>query len=303
VVALRLRIRQALDEAGFRLGRDVPVAVFMYHSVTPDAEMDWGPWKYSVTPETFERQLARITDQYDVRPLADIVISCQAGSPPTRPTAAITFDDGFRDNLTAALPILERYDAPATVYVAGKYLDGKAPYEYRLATALQSASRVAVDAAGTRIERSLTDEQSRREAYEKLRRELKFARSDVRETAVTAIDGEGTGPAMLTSDTLRDLAASSLVDIGAHGYEHVPLTALDGDALGTDLDRAKSTLEAVLSEPVTLFSYPYGDHSDAVVQAVERAGFESAVTTVPRRVPASRFRASPYRIPRYDGAA
>jgi len=281
----------------------MPVAVFMYHSVHPDAETDWGPWAYGVTPETFERQLARITDRYDVRPLGDIVAACRAGSPPEQPTAALTFDDGFRDNLTEALPILERYDAPATVYVAGKYLDGRAPYEYRLTAAIQSASRVAVDADGTRIERDLTDEQSRREAYEDLRSELKFARSDTREAAVDAIDGDASAvPTMLTSAELRDLAASPLVDIGAHGYEHVPLTMLDGDALQTDLDRSKSALETALSESVTQFSYPYGDHSGAVARAVEDAEFESAVTTVPRRVPVSRLAASTYHLPRYDGA-
>ena len=302
-MALRRRIRQAVDEATFGLGRQVPVAVFMYHSVHPDAGTGWGPWAYAVTPETFERHLDWITDRYDVRPLTDIVASCRAGSPPTEPTAAITFDDGFRDNLTEALPLLERYDVPATVYVAGTYLDGQSPYEYRLAAKLRDASRVAVDVDGRRVDRELTDDESRRAAYEELRRDLKFERRDTRERVVSAVDGVAeSAPAMLTSAELRDLAASPLVDIGAHGYEHVPLSRLDEGPLREDIARSQSTLEAALGESVALFSYPYGNLSERVTTAVRAAGFEAAVTTVPRRLPASRVAESRFELPRYDGA-
>lgn len=295
------KITRAIDEVRFQLGCNVPVTVLMYHSVHPHGKMDWGPWRYAVTPKTFEEQLSAITERYEVRPLEDIVTACRDGNPPSRPTTAITFDDGFRDNLTKALPLLKQYDAPATVYVAGKYLNGQAPFEYRLASALQSASQVSINVGESRIEQTLTDEQSRRTAYEEIYHELKFARSGTREAAVDAIDS-GTVPSMLTNAELTELADDPLIDIGAHGYEHVPLTMLDETELRSNLEKVKSMLESVLNHPVTQFSYPYGDHSNAVARVVEDVGFETAVTTVARRLPAARFGASPYRIPRYDGS-
>lgn len=275
----------------------------MYHSVHPDAEKEWGPWQYAVTPETFERQLAYITTEYDVSSLSDLLESCLAGSPPTEPTAAITFDDGYQDNLTEALPLLERYGAPATVFVAGKYLDGTSPYEYRLAAKLQSATEVSVSIGDVTVNQCLTDDEVRRDAYERLRSTLKFERSDTRDAVIARIDGTTTAaPTMLCGEELRQLGVHPLVEIGAHGYEHVPLTALDGDALTSDIRRSKTELERYVDQDIEQFSYPYGACSEAVVEAVEQVGFQSAVTTVPRRVRAADITDSRFRIPRLDGA-
>ncbi|MBV0923117.1 polysaccharide deacetylase family protein [Halomicroarcula limicola] len=275
----------------------------MYHSVHPGAEKEWGPWQYAVTPETFERQLAYITTEYDVSSLSDLLESCLAGSPPAEPTAVITFDDGYRDNLTEALPLLERYEAPATVFVAGKYLDGMSPYEYRLAAKLQSATGVAVSIGGETVDQPLTDDESRHDAYERLRATLKFERSDVRDAVIARIDGTTTAaPAMLSGNELRRLDTHRLIEIGAHGYEHVPLTSLDEDALTSDVLRSKTELERYLDRDIEQFSYPYGACSEAVAEAVERAGFRSAVTTVPRRISAAAVSGSRFRIPRLDGA-
>lgn len=292
-----------LDAVRFRLGRQVPVAVFMYHSVHPAADRSFGPWEYAVTPSEFERQLSRITDAYDVTPLDELVAACRAGDPPTEPTAAITFDDGFRDNLTEALPVLERYGVPATVFVAGTYLDGHAPYEYRLAAKLSTATSVSATVGGTTVDRALESRTDRREAYEVLRQELKFERSDVREAALDDIGGTADGvPPMLTDGQLRELADSPLITVGAHGYEHVPMTVFDEAALARDVTRSRSTLESCLDGPVSLFSYPYGDYDRTVVDAVKGDGFAAAVTTVPRRLPASRLTESRLRIPRLDGS-
>jgi len=297
------RLSRGFDAISFRLGRQVPVVVFIYHSVHPDAQEGFGPWEYAVTPSRFERQVDAITDRYAVRPLGELVAAGRDGSVPTEPTAAVTFDDGFRDNLTEALPILDRYGAPATVFVAGKYLDGPPPYEYRLAAKISSTDHVTTTVGDTTVDRALRSRADRREAYEAIRRELKFERSDVRETVLEDIAGTTDGvPVMLTGEELRDLADSSLITVGAHGYEHVPLTAFDEAALARDVSQSRSTVESCLGSPVALFSYPYGAHDETVVGAVREAGFTAAVTTVPHRLPASRLVGSRFRIPRLDGS-
>lgn len=294
---------QRIDAVSFALGRKVPIVVFMFHSIHPDAADDFGPWRYAVTPDRFAQQVGEISDSYDVQPFSDIVAACQRGDLPTEPTAAITFDDGFRDNLTEALPVLERYEAPATVFVAGKHLDGPAPYEYRLAAKLTTGSSVAVTVGGTRIERTLRADGDRREAYEAIRRELKFERSEVREDALERVRGDATDvPAMLTAAELQELAGSPLVEIGAHGYEHVPMTTFDEAALARDVRRSRSALESHLDGSLALFSYPYGDYDDTVVEVIKGADFEAAVTTVPRRIPSNRLVDVRFRIPRLDGA-
>jgi peptidoglycan/xylan/chitin deacetylase (PgdA/CDA1 family) len=276
----------------------------MYHSVHPDAPSGWGPGRYAVRPDEFGRHLDQINDRYDVQPLSAIVEDCLAGSPPDIPTAAITFDDGFRDNLTEALPRLQRRGIPATVFVAGRYLDGEPPYEYRLAAALERADSVSVSVEGTVIERQLSDVMARRKTYDHLTSILKFKRAAARDAAVDSIDADPTpSVSMLSADQLRELASSPLVEVGGHGYEHVPFTALSMDEIRTDIERCRRTVEGVIGTEIEHFSYPYGAVDRRAVGAVEAAGFRSAVATTSRRLPSGTVAARRFRLPRIDGTS
>jgi peptidoglycan/xylan/chitin deacetylase (PgdA/CDA1 family) len=270
--------------------------------VTPAASDRWGPWEYAVTPSQLDNQLATLRSAYDIRALSDILTAVMAGDPPTEPTAAITFDDGFRDTLTNAVPILERHGVPATVYVATEFLDGPPPYEYRLAAALEAATHLEVTVGDLNVDRQLHDEQSHKEAYATLRQATKFASPAMRQTLLEAVSAPATCDcAMLTTDELQTLADHQHIEIGGHSHEHVPLTALDADSQRSTIRRCKERLEEILDEPVTLFSYPYGDRSPAVERAVETAAFDSAVTTKPVRCTADTIRKKPFAIPRLPG--
>lgn len=310
------RARRVANAAEFRVRGHQPVTIFMYHRVTPEATREWGPWRYAITPGTFERQVARFAERYDVRHLSDVVSSCVAGDSPDEPTAVITFDDGYRDNLTEALPVLERHDASATVFVSGRFLDGTAPYEYRLAAALESASSIslaldsAADGGAGTVDEPRADRRSRQRAYDRIHSVLKFERASVRDEIVRSVTDEAASTVhelesvtpMLTPEELREIDEHPLMEVGAHGDEHVPLTTLSTEEARADAARSKTKLEDVLDRSVTQFSYPYGAHSDAVVEAVADAGFTTAVTTKPRRIPASEVDRRRLRLPRLDGS-
>jgi peptidoglycan/xylan/chitin deacetylase (PgdA/CDA1 family) len=91
--------------------------ILAYHSVDDRPEYRW-----SLAPEAFEAQMAALAARgARVVPLAEIVRRLRAGEPLAGATA-ITFDDGYRDNLEVALPILERYGFPATVFICPERL-------------------------------------------------------------------------------------------------------------------------------------------------------------------------------------
>lgn len=87
------------------------VVVLMYHSIGHPE------WKLAVTPEMFERQMKYLAKNGLAVPLADIVSYARGEKKLFAHAVAVTFDDGYRDALTTALPILERYRIPATVFV------------------------------------------------------------------------------------------------------------------------------------------------------------------------------------------
>jgi peptidoglycan/xylan/chitin deacetylase (PgdA/CDA1 family) len=91
----------------------------MYHRVTRLPDYD----QLTVTPERFEEQIAALKARWRVVSLAQAVSELEAGGPPA-PTAVVTFDDGYRDNLINALPVLRRHAVPATIFVTAGFSDG-----------------------------------------------------------------------------------------------------------------------------------------------------------------------------------
>lgn len=87
------------------------VIVLMYHAI------DRSGWKLSVTPEEFERQMSHLARKGWAVPLANVVSYAKEEKKLPAHAVAVTFDDGYRDLLTTVLPILERHNIHATVFV------------------------------------------------------------------------------------------------------------------------------------------------------------------------------------------
>jgi peptidoglycan/xylan/chitin deacetylase (PgdA/CDA1 family) len=95
-------------------------SVLVYHTISSRAEAL--PGDIDVTPEAFVRQLDWLACWRSVVPLIETLNPNNGRYP-----VAITFDDGFRDNLTVAVPLLEKYSMPATVFVTAGFV-GKDDY-------------------------------------------------------------------------------------------------------------------------------------------------------------------------------
>jgi peptidoglycan/xylan/chitin deacetylase (PgdA/CDA1 family) len=86
-------------------------------------------------------------------------------------------------------------------------------------------------------------------------------------------------PRYMTAAQVRQMDADGMV-IGSHTVHHVDLAAIPVQMARTEIDSGKATLEKVLGHPVLDFAYPYGGFNPAVVQLVQAAGFQDAVTTL-----------------------
>ena len=80
----------------------------------------------------------------------------------------------------------------------------------------------------------------------------------------------------LTTTQLIELAGNGLVTVGAHGYEHRPLTEMTPEDAERDLRRSRELLQEILQRDVATMSYPFGLVNQATRDAAERAGFTSA---------------------------
>src|SRR3989339_1110248 len=94
--------------------------ILMYHRIVPTRVVttELEPGMY-VTAETFARHIAFLAKHFTIVPLADL-FSVQ--SEPGKPRCAITFDDGWHDFLLHAFLVLERFQAPSTVFLPTNFI-------------------------------------------------------------------------------------------------------------------------------------------------------------------------------------
>lgn len=298
--AARLRVRRR------RLGRSGPVVTaFVFHRITESTPPSWGPWRYAISREAFEARVRRLAEAYDVVDLDRLLGSVRGTATLPDRAAVLTVDDGYRDFLTRAVPVLERYGVPATLYVSTGLLGSRVgPVSFRIATALRARDPGSVDLSGVDLDVPDRLPADRRRAFEAVYRTAKGATPAAREELLSALsDGEeGGSTPMLSREDVRSLGGHDLVAIGAHGHEHRPLPSMSPGGIREDVRTSAEVLREVLGEPVRHFSYPYGARDDVVAEVVAEAGFETAATTETDVTPVADLGARRYAIPRVDGA-
>ena len=108
-------------------------AIFIvYHSINAYSE-DRIRIPNIVTPAIFESQIRYLSSMVSIIPLKEYLAHVKEGKPLLKKCAIITFDDGYKDNLTIASPILQKYGVPATFFIATGYIGtNKIKWEDRL---------------------------------------------------------------------------------------------------------------------------------------------------------------------------
>lgn len=238
-------------------------------------------------PVRFDQLMRFIAGNFAVLPLPEAVDRLQNGNLPRR-ACCITFDDGYADNLTIALPILEKYRLPATVFVATGYLDGGRMFNDAVidAIALSRKDQLDLRKLDLGLYRLGTNEE-KLAAVSAILNRIKFSPPELRDQHVAGIlEAAACGPLptdiMLTSRQVKELAKRG-VEIGGHTVAHTILTTLDNERALEEIKIGKQQLEAITGKPVTSFAYPNGkpvrDYAEHHVPLVKAAGFKRAVST------------------------
>lgn len=260
------------------------LTILMFHRVLPAPDA-LRPGE--AVAAVFDRQMAFLASHFSVLPLAQAVGSMRRGALPRR-ACCITFDDGYADNLTVALPILERYRLPATVFVATGYLDGGRMFNDAVIDAVARAAGPTLNLQGMGLGHyPLRTIEERRAAVSAVLEHLKYQPPAEREAGVASLirlAGCGALPTdtMLTSEQLLELSRRG-VEIGGHTVAHTILSTLDDDQARQEMALGKQQLEAIVGKPVSTFAYPNGrphrDYSARHAAIAREVGFELAVTT------------------------
>lgn len=262
--------------------------VLTYHRIgDPASSTDYGPI-FAATAEALAKTLRALANSHKIVSMAEVVALAESGCAVEEPTALVTFDDGYRDNLTEALPVLRDLKIPATFFLTPGFLEGgRIPWWDRIARIVRR-SRVATLTLDhpVPIVVNLRDTPPDQAVFEVVRayrdnrvddEEAYFAELEERAGVHLDVDEAARG-LFLSWDDVRTVADSG-IDIGAHGQTHRRLSWLSEAEQRHELEHSRAVLQSHLNREITALAYPYGwpGAFDATTERLAReAGYRVA---------------------------
>jgi len=257
---------------GWRRATGAPgrAIVLMYHRVSDEPDY----LGMAVAPGVFAKQLDVLRTRTRVVALGELVARLKDAGPLAEDMAAITFDDGYQDNLDQALPLLRRYGLPATVFVSTGFVDGTAhPTGERLRAVCEALWRAKTPASAwtgdapvdLKVRAALACPGSL-ETLIQLRQALKTIPATDGERILASLEAMAGGTTasrglILDWDGVRALADAG-IEIGSHAVSHAVLSRLDVGAANDEIHASKQRLEREIGRPVAGFAFPNGRRGD-----------------------------------------
>lgn len=257
--------------------------VLTYHRVRPERDA-LIPGMCDVA--RFRSQLGVMKRWFNVLPLAEAVQRSAEGTLPPR-TVCITFDDGYRDNVDIALPMLRDAGLHATFFIATGYLNDGVMWNDQVIHAVRHRAVGPWDLGDIGLgEREVTDMASRRTLFGEVITRLKHDEPAARAAAAQRLYDDSEGPRerlMMTDDELVKLHQAGMA-IGGHTVSHPILTRLSAADARAELAGGREHLASLTGAQIDLFAYPNGkadaDYDASHAALAEEVGFDAALSTV-----------------------
>lgn len=279
------------------------LSIVTFHRVLPEPLFTQYPIpSIAVTPEELDHVLGVFQEHYTPGPLIDVATRYESGERPAKPFLAVTFDDGQRDNLTYAHPVLTARGIAATFFVVAQAAErNETLWHDRVAFALVGIEPHKLARVGP-----LLDQLSvARDADDLPNVALAAAKAltpEARGAWVAKLEQLTGGPArpdwdgIMSWPELRTLKEAGH-EIGSHSSSHALLPQVADTDLHAEIAGSRRVIAENLGGDVSTFCYPNGDHDGRVVDAVARAGYRFAVTT---RYGLNRHDSAPLTLKRCD---
>ena len=267
-----------------RTHRPDRLSVMVFHRVRPAPDLF-----LSGDPDVgqFASIMGLVRDHFSPLSLAEGLRRLDEGTLPQR-AVCVTFDDGYADNLTVALPVLKQLEIPVTVFIASGYLDGRLMWNDRLAEAIRRLPGDEVDLNEYRFGvHALGDPRERAKLLRDLLGLLKYCPPEFRDVIaddLAARYAPHLPSPMLTRAQVRELHAQG-VEIGGHTVTHPILARTAEREAYREIAENKEDLEGLLGERLHFFAYPNGkpilDFGQQHARMVKEIGYRAALSTAP----------------------
>lgn len=266
------------------------LTMVMYHGIIKDP-LVVGDWCF-VDEHSFRLQMEYFKRYFEIVSLSEGVRRMGRGEI-KRPTAVITFDDGYQNNFDVAFPILWEERIPATVFLTTGLINTDDTVWYgRINLALSKTQRTHIEWNGFKFDLSRSGLKAIASAA--IQESLKKLEHPKLMTAIRRIALElGDDPdcsiamdspfRMLDKKAIGEMAASGLIEFGAHTHHHSILSHLPDGERENEIRQSTDAVCELTGQPCKYFAYPNGraeDYDSKTIQDLKTCGVQIAVTTI-----------------------
>ncbi|MBI3238991.1 MAG: polysaccharide deacetylase family protein [Flavobacteriia bacterium] len=275
VKGIRLRLKWALlsavDLLGFPLkleGREGEVQILCFHGVCADTD-EFINGRFHKESE-FRDLLTELKQRFHIISLDDFLANRLN---PDKLNILLTFDDGYRNNLTLVLPIIEESGCPITIFVTGRT-------DLPLWTDLVDLAAAYPSESGTILNELLVI--SGLKTSKELKAWLPLQPTEVvlevnrklNELPELFLDNTRVFWELLSDNDLRLLQTRPLVSLANHGANHLSFVTLTEDQMAQEINEVQTRLNNIGSAYSSVFAYPYGHHDEVTIARLNELGIE-----------------------------
>lgn len=257
------------------------IKIFLFHRVSPKKDPLWAP----IPPEQFDSIIDYIAKNHTVVSLENHIIFSKELKPSSKKIAAIVFDDGYKDFLEYALPILKKHNCPASMYVVSDCVTTQVPpwtyiLDYHFSNSKKLELKLNFDFLPENLHVQKFNNQDEKLKFAKdFKLQLKMIPNSQRvalfEQTISSLDDVSIPKnLMLNWDELLQIKNEG-VEIGSHSMTHPLLAKLENESdLINEIKGSALIIEKMLGKFPLALSYPIGSYNETTKRIAKEAGYK-----------------------------
>lgn len=255
-------------------------SIFLFHRVSPQRDKLWDP----LSPERFDEILKYLKSKFEIHQV-DNLLANNIPAKSKKPLASIVFDDGYKDYIEYALPILKNHNLSASMYVVTDCVDREIPpWTYVLDNALANTKKNKIEIDSSLLPDKLKYTSWKNEAEKisfakKLKPFLKTVSNSTRENIYKQViksidDVQLPQNLMMNWNEINEIKTAGTI-IGSHTATHPLLAKIETESeIENELKLSSDKIKVHTSELPQTISYPIGSFDERVKAIAKKAGYK-----------------------------
>ena len=217
-----------------------------------------------------EEILIKLKEDYEIISLDEMYLRLINNQKHTKKFIAITFDDGYKDNLKLAYPIFKKLEIPFTIYITNCFPNHTAKlWWYMLEDIILENDKITVNHRNKNLSFLTKTKHQKDKCFNNLRTVIIHATQEENNILISQLEHkysksikEYVNKEALTWEQIKLLSKDPLVSIGCHTMNHLALNTVSDTELLKEVISSKNEIEKLLKIQVHHFAYPFGTSNE-----------------------------------------